>query len=67
LAARALVGAKDRSAARSLLKPLKIEGYKKPVHYEFLARAYLDIKQYKNAAEACERAEELRISEAKDS
>jgi hypothetical protein len=49
------------------LKPLKIEGYKKPVHCEFLARAYLDIKQYKKAAEACERAEELRLSEAKGS
>lgn len=67
MAARALAAAKDRSAARALLKPLKIEGYKKPVHYEFLARAYLDIKQYKKAAEACERAEELRLLEAKES
>jgi cytochrome c-type biogenesis protein CcmH/NrfG len=34
-------------------------------HYEFLARAYLDLKRYKEAAAACERAEELRIAELK--
>ncbi len=39
--------------------------YKKPAHYEFLARAYLDLKRYKDAADACERAEELRIAELK--
>lgn len=65
LAARALSAEKQRSAARVLLKEVAAVEYKKPVHYEFLARAYLDLKQYKNAAEACERADKLRIAEAK--
>jgi len=63
LAVRALVSAKQRSAARSLLKSVANNHYKKPVHYEFLARAHLDLKQYKAAAEACQRAEELRVAE----
>ena len=65
LAIRAFSAAKQRSAARGLLRKVSTGTYKKPVHYEFLARAYLDLKQYKNAAEACERAEELRIAEPK--
>lgn len=65
LAARAFAAAKQRSAARAVLRKLSTESYRKPVHYEFLARAYLDLKQYKNAAEACERAEELRAAEGK--
>jgi len=65
LAARALSAVKQRPAARSLLRRLGDSTYKKPVHYEFLARAYLDLKQYKKAAEACERAEELREAEEK--
>lgn len=65
LAVRALSAAKQRPAARSLLRRLGDSTYKKPVHYEFLARAYLDLKQYKKAAEACERAEELREAEEK--
>ena len=63
LAVRALVAAKQRSAARSLLKSVANNHYKKPVHYEFLTRAHLDLKQYKAAAEACQRAEELRVTE----
>ena len=40
LATRALVATNHRSAGRHLLRTvMKIE-YKKPVHYEFLARAY---------------------------
>ena len=63
LAVRALAATKQRPAARALLRELNTSGLKKPVHYEFLARAYLDIKQYKNAAEACEQAEALRVVE----
>lgn len=65
LAARALVAVQQRSAARHLLKMVAEGEYKKPAHYEFLARAYLDLKQYKGAAEACARAEELRVAELK--
>lgn len=66
LAARALAVVKDsRAAARHLLKTVTKRAYKKPVHYEFLARAHLDLKQYKDAAEACTHAEELRVAEAK--
>lgn len=67
LATRALVAAKQRSAARALLKSLEEKDYKKSVHYEFLARAYLDLKQYKNAAVACERAGGLRLTEVQES
>jgi hypothetical protein len=63
LAVRALAAGKQRSAARHLLKSVENGEYKKPVHFEFLAHAYLDLKQYKEAAVACERAEALRISE----
>lgn len=65
LAARALVAAKERGAARQLLARVATAQYKKPAHYEFLARAYLDLKRYKEAAAACERAEELRLAELK--
>lgn len=65
LAVRALVAIQQRSAARHLLKGVAKAEYKKPAHYEFLARAYLDLKQYKGAAEACTRAEELRVAEMK--
>jgi len=63
LAVRALVAAQERPAARQLLTKVASSQYKKPVHYEFLARAYLDLKRYKDAAAACQRAEELRIAE----
>jgi predicted Zn-dependent protease len=65
LAARALVAVKHRSAARHLIRTVAKREYKKPSHYEFLARAYLDLKQFKEAAEACTRAEELRVAEQK--
>lgn len=62
LAARALAAVKQRSGARQILKRVEKAEYKKPTHYEFLARAYLDLKQYKNAAEACQHAEKLRAA-----
>ncbi len=65
LAVRALAAAKERGAARQLLTRVSTGQYKKPAHYEFLARAYLDLKKYKDAAAACERAEELRLAELK--
>lgn len=65
LAVRALVAAKERGAARQLLTRVATGQYKKPAHYEFLARAYLDLKKYAEAAAACERAEELRLAELK--
>ncbi len=65
LAVRALVAAKERGAARKLLARVETAQYKKPAHYEFLARAFLDLKRYKDAAAACERAEELRLAELK--
>jgi len=64
LAVRALVAAQLKPAARLLLKNTTGGDFKKPVHYEFLARAHLDLKQYQAAAEACMRAEELRVTEA---
>jgi hypothetical protein len=45
------------------VKTVAASNYKKAVHYEFLARAYLDLKQYGEAAVACERAEALRLAE----
>ena len=63
LAARSFAATKQRPAARALLRKLNTSGLKKPVHYEFLARAYLDLKQYKHAAEVCEQAEALRAAE----
>ena len=65
LAVRALVAAKERGAARKLLARVVTSQYRKPAHYEFLARAHLDLKQYEDAGIACERAEQLRIAEMK--
>ncbi|WP_428679832.1 hypothetical protein [Reyranella sp.] len=65
LAVRALAAVNQRSAARHLLKSVAANDYRKPTHYEFLARAHLDLKQYKGASEACERAEQLRLAELK--
>lgn len=65
LAARTLVVAKDRTAARKVLEKVSKGEYKKPAHYEFLARAHLDLKQYKEAAAACERAHDLRLASPK--
>ena len=64
LTVRALAAVGHRNAARRRMKELNIADFRKAVHYEFLARAYLDLKQYKSAAEACERAESLRVQEA---
>lgn len=63
LTARALVAVKERPAARQLLGKVAMSQYKKPAHYEFLARAHLDLKQYKEAGAACAVAEELRLAE----
>ena len=65
LVARALVAQKDRSSARALLRSVAETEYSKPVHYVFLARAFLDLMQFKQAARACERADELREAESK--
>lgn len=65
LAARALAAQKDRSGARALLTTVAGMEYSKPVHYVFLAHAFLDLMQLKQAAMACERADELRQEEAK--
>ena len=63
LAVRALASSGQRRRARELIKDLDGKVYKKPVHYEFLAYAYLELKQYANAAKACERAHTLRVAE----
>ena len=65
LAVRALAAVNQRSAARHLLKTVAKNEYRRPTHYEFLARAHLDLKQYQGASEACGRAEELRLAEMK--
>ncbi len=59
LAARALIASKNRPAARALLKPLLGEDYTKPIHYDFLAHAFLDLRNYREAARLCERADAL--------
>lgn len=65
LAARAFAAQNNRAAARALLKPLMANEYTKASHYEFLARAYLDLKQYADAAQVCERAQALREVETR--
>ena len=59
LAARAMVGQGDRPGARALLKPVGTSEYTKAVHYDFLAHAFLDLKNYKEVARVCERADAL--------
>jgi hypothetical protein len=63
LAARALTASKERSRARSILRNLTEGTYRRPAHYEFLARAWLDLKNYEEAAKACLNAEERRKAE----
>jgi tetratricopeptide (TPR) repeat protein len=63
LAVRAQTHKGQRRRARELIKELDGKVYKKPVHYGFLAYAYLELRQYENAAKACERAEALRVAE----
>ncbi len=64
LAARGMAATGERRAAREIMEILGREEYRRAVHYEFLAKAYLDLKQYANAAQACETAENLRQEEA---
>jgi hypothetical protein len=59
-----LASSGQRRRARDLLKELDGKAYPKPVHYEYLAYAYLDLKQFENAARACQRAHELRAASA---
>jgi hypothetical protein len=66
LATRALVARKDRLAARALLKSLRSDDYSKPIHYDFLAHAYLDLRNYKEAARVCERAAALIEAQKKN-
>jgi len=66
LAARALTRRKERPAARALLKPLLAEEYSKPVHYDFLAHALLDLRNYKEVARVCERAAALIEAQKQD-
>jgi len=63
LTVRSLVRSGQRRRARELIKEVEGKVYKKPVHYEFIAYAYLELRQYQNAAQACERAEALRAAE----
>jgi predicted Zn-dependent protease len=64
LAARALIARKDRSGARALLKPLLAENDTNPIHYDFLAHAFLDLRNYREAARLCDRAAALVDAQA---
>ena len=64
MAVGAAVAGNNRRAARKVLATLLENDYPKAVHYEFLARACLDLKQYGNAARASARAEALQAEEA---
>lgn len=57
LAARAQTARKDRGAARALLKQISGEEYPKAVHYDFLAHAFLGLRNYQEAVRCCERAQ----------
>lgn len=63
LVARALEAQKDRGGARALLKRLGQEQFSKAIHYDFLARAYMDVRNYKEVIRCCERAMELQAAE----
>jgi len=63
LAARALIALGRRSAGRLIVRGLATGTYRKATHYEFLAWAFLDLEQYKDAAKACQQAEALRQAE----
>jgi hypothetical protein len=63
LAARALVARNDRPAARAVLKPIAMGDYTKAVHYDFLAHAFLDLKNYRETVRVCERAAALLEAE----
>ena len=40
-------------------EPLLDDVYPRPIHYDFLAHAFLDLRNYAEAARMCERAAEL--------
>jgi hypothetical protein len=63
LAARALTAQKDRSRARALLKPLAEGEYTRAIHCDALAHAFLDLRNYREAARMCEAAETLHEAE----
>ena len=65
LAARALTAQKDRSRARALIKPLADGEYTKAIHCDALAHAFLDLRNYREAARMCEAAESLHETEKK--
>lgn len=60
LASRAAAAQKNRSVARAILRTVAGATYSKSTHYVFLARAFLDLMQLQEAAEACQRAHALR-------
>jgi hypothetical protein len=62
LAARALVALNDRPAARALLKPIAASDYGKATYYDFLAHAFLELRNYREVARLCERAADLTES-----
>jgi len=64
LASRAAAAQKNRSVARAILRTVAGATYSKSTHYVFLARAFLDLMQLQEAAEACQRAHALRETEA---
>jgi hypothetical protein len=64
MAVSAAVASKNKRAGRKVLAALLELEYPKAVHYEFLARACLDLKQYGNALQAIARAEALQKVEA---
>lgn len=66
LAARAHIARQERPAARALLRPLLDVTYTKVVHYDFLAHAFLDLRNYREAARMCHRAGELHEAEKKN-
>jgi uncharacterized protein HemY len=63
LLARSLVAQKDRSGARALLKRIGDTEYPKAIHYDFLARAYLDVRNYKEVIRCCERVVAIQQAE----
>ena len=64
MAVGAAIAGNNRRAARKVLATLFENDYPRAVHYEFLARACLDLKKYGNAARASARAEALQTEEA---
>ncbi len=60
LAARARTARKERSAARAMLKRIGSEVYPKATHYDFLAHAFLDLRNYDEAIRCCEQARTMR-------